>query len=731
MTASSLTSELKTYFHKFRTVIFVLFLFFMTATFSFLATSRPDNSSAVTAAGFKPGNIISDAVMANYSSMSVAEIQAFLTKKNPCNNRNYSLYLEQSNRYPNIKWHWSGSSSDGHFVCISEERFGDGTTIGEGETAAEIIYAAAQENKINPQVLLVLLEKEQGLISDTYPHSNQYRSATGYGCPDTAACDSKYFGFKNQVFRAAELFRYTLDHGYYAYPEKTHGVYVAYNPSSACGRSEVYIENRATAALYRYTPYQPNSAALNAGLGVGDSCSAYGNRNFYLYFTQWFGSTQATVDGTPIVIPDGEYSLILKSSSDRALGARGSNVEVGNLDFSDKSQRWNIQRDATTNSYKITQVSSGKVLDLQSNATTASTNIQTYFSDNSCGQRWKLYRTSDNGVVIESACASGMVVGAPSNSTTIGTNIELDIFTARNGQKWSLAVGRVINDGLYTISLDSAKNKSADISGKFRDGANIQLWDSNHTAAQQWLFTYNEKEDYYTISNVSSKKALDVSGAMRDGANIQLWYSNQTCAQRWHVISTGKDQYAITSACSPGRAIDLSGAAIVNSANIQLWQYNATAAQRWAILPANSPEDGIYTIETRLSEERVADLSGDGSKNGGNIQIWFSNETPAQEWRLSKDIKNGYYTIAHSTSGKVFDASGVLRSGTNVQSWSPDDSCAQKWYLVESSKDIYTMHTVCDTSYAIDVSGTARIGDNIQLWPYNATTAQKWSFSQR
>src|SRR5690606_12807423 len=62
--------------------------------------------------------------------------------------------------------------------------------------------------------------------------------------------------------------------------------------NSACGRGPVYVENIATAALYYYTPYQPNAAALRAGFGEGDGCSSYGNRNFYNYFTDWFGSTQ-------------------------------------------------------------------------------------------------------------------------------------------------------------------------------------------------------------------------------------------------------------------------------------------------------------------------------------------------------------------------------------------------------------------------------------------------------
>ena len=36
----------------------------------------------------------------------------------------------------------------------------------------------------------------------------------------------------------------------------------------------------------------------DAGYGTGDSCSAYGNRNFYNYFTDWFGET-AQAAGSP------------------------------------------------------------------------------------------------------------------------------------------------------------------------------------------------------------------------------------------------------------------------------------------------------------------------------------------------------------------------------------------------------------------------------------------------
>jgi hypothetical protein len=67
--------------------------------------------------------------------------------------------------------------------------------------------------------------------------------------------------------------------------------YIQYSPDGSCGGSNVNILNRATQALYNYTPYQPSNAALDADWGTVN-CGAYGNRNFYLYFSSWFGTTR-------------------------------------------------------------------------------------------------------------------------------------------------------------------------------------------------------------------------------------------------------------------------------------------------------------------------------------------------------------------------------------------------------------------------------------------------------
>ncbi|MDR0955774.1 MAG: hypothetical protein LBM73_01450, partial [Candidatus Nomurabacteria bacterium] len=244
----------------------------------FFLLNRHNPKVNATLAGWNAGNIMSDYVMSNKNAMNESQIQSFLKSKNPCNNTDIS----EAAKYPSVSYH----IENGHFVCMADETF-------NGESAAHVIWQAAQDYSINPEVLIVLLQKEQGLVTDTWPNSNQYRSATGFGCPDTSVCQSQYYGFKNQIRQAANLFHSVLTGGWSNYPIGIH--YIQYSPNAACGGSNVNIQNRATSALYRYTPYQPNAAALASGYGGGATCGAYGNRNFYNYFTDWFGSTRSAV----------------------------------------------------------------------------------------------------------------------------------------------------------------------------------------------------------------------------------------------------------------------------------------------------------------------------------------------------------------------------------------------------------------------------------------------------
>jgi hypothetical protein len=251
------------------------------------------DANAISPANWNAGRIIDDVDMTNKDSMTVGQIQNFLNSKVAVCDTNGQQLSEFGG--PDIngdgkvqRWEWGQSRyNQTTFPCLKDY-------TENGLSAAQIIYNSAQTYTINPQVLIVLLQKEQGLVADTWPLNIQYRSATGYGCPDTAPCDSQYYGLTNQLKWSATMFRAIQNNSPTWYTPYVLGSnYIQWSPNSSCGGSTVNIQNRATQALYNYTPYQPNQAALNAGYGMGDGCSAYGNRNFWLYFNDWFPSYES------------------------------------------------------------------------------------------------------------------------------------------------------------------------------------------------------------------------------------------------------------------------------------------------------------------------------------------------------------------------------------------------------------------------------------------------------
>lgn len=263
-----------------------------------LSLGQAPSAAALSGSDWRAGNIMSDLVFFNNASMDANQIQYFLESRLPsCDTWGQKMYTSTLTRAQ----YGASKGVPAPYVCLKDYKENPtthennlktaGNVVG-GLTAAQIIKQAADTYKINPKVLIVLLQKEQSLVTDDWPWPIQYRSATGYGCPDTAPCDTEYYGFYNQVMNAAAAFRrYATYPESYRYKANQNNV-ILYNPNTSCGSSQVYIENQATAGLYVYTPYQPNQAALNNLYGIGDSCSAYGNRNFWRMFTDWFGSTQ-------------------------------------------------------------------------------------------------------------------------------------------------------------------------------------------------------------------------------------------------------------------------------------------------------------------------------------------------------------------------------------------------------------------------------------------------------
>lgn len=278
----------------------------------------PAQTSALSGSSFNKARIIDDKLFYTQPSLSVSSIQKFLNSKVPtCDTYGTKPHSSGTTRAA----YGRANGAPPPYKCLKSIRMGTvskpaasglctSLSAKTDQSAAQIIYSVSKACGIDVKVLIVMLQKEQALITDDWPWPTQYRIAMGYGCPDDAPCNSQYYGFFNQVYNAARQFknyRKNPNSFNYAVGRTSFVSYQANNES--CGGTNITMSNAATAGLYNYTPYQPNAAALSNLYGTGNSCSAYGNRNFWRLYNDWFGSTQKLLNYRLIECEDTKYLI--------------------------------------------------------------------------------------------------------------------------------------------------------------------------------------------------------------------------------------------------------------------------------------------------------------------------------------------------------------------------------------------------------------------------------------
>ena len=202
-------------------------------------------------------------------------------------------------------------------------------------TAAQLIWDASQSTGLNPQVILVTMEKEEGLVDGQFSSPQKEQTAIdhamGFNCGDDVGCWNLFPGFYYQLFgnldssgnrylgAAKSLMKSFSTAG---------GRGPAYNGSVSQVGQTIILDNsqggydnipaqenvtlgdNATAALYRYTPHVFN-----------------GNYNFWKFFQEWFKYP----NGTLVTLSGGAETFIIEDGSKQPVPdfvalARGLNI---------------------------------------------------------------------------------------------------------------------------------------------------------------------------------------------------------------------------------------------------------------------------------------------------------------------------------------------------------------------------------------------------------------------
>lgn len=237
--------------------LFVLLIILISKTNLAQASVDPD---------FNPNFIISDQEMLNWNSLTLSEIQYFLESKN-----SYLATYETLNAYGTMKTAaeiiYEAAAANYSHSCTSALR-NNNPDISE----EEIRNNCPNITTVNPKAIIVLIQRESSLITRSNPSQRILDQATGYGCPDSGGCDPRWIGFGKQVNAAALQL---LSH-YNNASSHVNKARVFDNRFGSIYNEPMLVvpQNRATAALYIYTPH------------VFD-----GNYNFWRIYQRYFPET--------------------------------------------------------------------------------------------------------------------------------------------------------------------------------------------------------------------------------------------------------------------------------------------------------------------------------------------------------------------------------------------------------------------------------------------------------
>ena len=196
---------------------------------------------------FNPNRIIDDGFINDYNSLTLEEIKKFLDDQGGTLGR----YFDSATQQP--AW-W-------------------------------LIWNTAQEYRINPKFIMIMLQKEQGLITDANPNQNQYDWAVGYSCYG-GVCLDIYKGFAKQIQSMANKFinSYLADlrikSKYLANFYCTFTKWCVGLAKLTQDEQMIIPENKITAALYTYNPYQGGTITKAGRVGA--------NYNFWKIWDSWF-----------------------------------------------------------------------------------------------------------------------------------------------------------------------------------------------------------------------------------------------------------------------------------------------------------------------------------------------------------------------------------------------------------------------------------------------------------
>lgn len=439
------------------------------------------------------------------------------------------------------------------------------------------------------------------------------------------------------------------------------------------------------------------------------------------------------------VVDDGSYSIFAPGIADSPVvdvkdGATydGANIQTGSS-CSAASQIWEI---AHYGDYVVIKnKNSNKYLTVESSNSLSGTNVVQGSDPNARGSKWVFVSNGDGTFSVRSALHSDISLDICGGGRTAGTNIEIWDTNSTAAQRFALIASpasvstcdEVIDtDKYYFIKSSQNNGLQLDVtSASTANNANIELWNANKVPWQ--IFRFERVGGYYRIINVHTNKALSVfNSSAVPGSNVVTYDVNGWAAnQLWQAIRNADGSFSFINV-NNGLALEVASSSPHKGINVDTSWCSFEPKQKFSLEAfSDLMPTGTYSLQSVLSSTQVLDVTRASAVEHANIEIWSNNDGLAQKWNIQLvSGKENTYTFQALCSGRYLYDNGA---GNAVQAGTNDDVNAQ-W-----------VPSIVGGSYVLTNVGTGRVlgvtnsatnaGANVGTEPNTGNANQRWNLN--